>query len=263
MGQKWGQHFLVKGRYVEKIIRLADVQEDEYILEIGPGRGILTEALLAKGAHVWAVEIDPQLVLYLQERFAHNDRLHIVAQDVMTLDFGKFLEELDQPVKIVANLPYSVASSLIFYLLPLRLQIVSMTLMMQKEVAERICASHLDKKQYGPLSIICELAFTRKIGFQVPPAAFNPPPKVDSAVIQLSALPKPVQAEFEAHFLDFLQQVFNQRRKTLLNNLLRLKLELSEGEWANLRTQFGLRRPESLTLQEYLDLHERLFALKY
>jgi len=256
MGAKWGQHFLVQESVVNQILEFAQVQENDSILEIGPGRGILTYALLERNANVLAVEIDPILYEKLKARFQSYSSFQILHQDILDSDFEDLLA-FAAPRKIVANLPYQISTPLFFKLLPLRLQWTSFTLMLQKEVAERICATPKDKRKYGTLSLASLLGFDAEIVLQVPPSAFNPPPKVDSAIVHLT--PKSSNLDFteELKFLDWSRQLFQQRRKSLINNIRRFAPDWYELDKSWLDARLKQRRPESLDLQEWLELYQR------
>ncbi|MBF0349813.1 MAG: ribosomal RNA small subunit methyltransferase A [SAR324 cluster bacterium] len=248
MKQKWGQHFLVRERYVHRMIKEAQIQEGDCVLEIGPGRGVLTRHLLEHGAKVTAIEIDPNLYQHLLQKF-ETPSFHLLNQDILSIPPDQLEQFYATPFKVVANLPYNVGTPIMMKLMEIKHQISSVTVMLQKEVAERICATPEDKKKYGYLSIAMDLHCSRKKLFDVPPEAFSPPPKVDSAVIQL--IPQKSEWDKDAQFLEWIKPLFQQRRKTLMNSLFRaypqetLRLEEEQKVW------IGNRRPEQLSTQEW------------
>ena len=150
--KKWGQNFLIDQKVVETIVQAADVKNEESILEIGPGLGTLTRALLERNSHVTAVEIDPELCVKLRQRFVKEERFTLCEMDVMELAPEALANLIPAPGKVVANLPYNIATSLILTILPVRKAWQSLTLMVQFEVAERICATPESGKSYSPLS---------------------------------------------------------------------------------------------------------------
>ena len=218
MRQKWGQHFLVQERYVHKILQVAKVTREDTILEIGPGRGILTQALLKAGANVVAIEIDPTLYQFLQQRVTHP-QLTLIHGDFLGFPTSTLEELFPAPFKVVANLPYESATAILFRFLTWRDYLQSVTVMIQKDVAERICALPQDGKRHGFLSLAMTLGFQRHLAFSVPSHAFQPPPKVTSSVIHLIPQGSGWNASQEQAFLEWNRRLFVQRRKTLINNL--------------------------------------------
>ena len=150
--KKWGQNFLISQKVVESIVQAADVKNGDSILEIGPGLGILTRALLDRNSQVTAIEIDPELCVKLRKRFSKEERFTLLEKDVMELAPEDLANLIPAPAKVVANLPYNIATPLILRMLPVRKAWQSLTLMIQYEVAERICATPESGKAYGPLS---------------------------------------------------------------------------------------------------------------
>jgi len=270
MSRKWGQHFLSQSHYVEKILTTAQVKEGDAILEIGPGTGILTKSLLQQKADVTAIEIDPKLCQKLSQQFEQQEPFigstgqpsvfRLIQQDILTLPPQQLVSLYPAPFKVIANLPYNISTPIFFKLLTFREHLQSITVMVQKEVAERICANVSDGKNYGVLSIAANIGFHRSYSFTVPPSAFTPPPKVDSAVIHLVPKPKILSPEKETLFLKWIQCVFNQRRKTLLNNLRRCSPSSFSAYKETLTQQYSQRRSETLTLEEFIDLFNLLHA---
>jgi 16S rRNA (adenine1518-N6/adenine1519-N6)-dimethyltransferase len=215
-----GQHFLKSRGVLEKIVSLVDPQKDDLILEIGAGKGALTIPLAERGGSIIAVEKDPNLASYLRQISLPN--LHVVEGDVLTLGFRDLLKKENAGVshiKVAGNLPYSISSPLLFKIIQEREALERCVLLIQKEVAERICAGPGTKK-YAPISILVSIYFLAGIHFIVAPGAFAPPPRVDSAVLSLTRRPKPLFPVYDDRpFLAFLRKCFGQRRKTLFNNL--------------------------------------------
>jgi len=221
--RRWGQNFLIDNNIVRKILDCAEVQADEHIVEIGPGRGILTRALLKRGAHVTAIEIDRELADTLEGELGRSEypsigqasRLSIIREDALRYSFA----QIPEPYKVVSNLPYNISTPILFRLLDVRHLISRMVLMLQREVAERIVAK-VGGKSYGALSIILQYYAEIDIAFRVSPHCFRPRPKVDSSVICIRPLPFPrVTVKDEGLFLRIIKAAFGYRRKHLLNAL--------------------------------------------
>ena len=256
MKRKWGQHFLVRERYVQRMIELAGVRAGDQVLEIGPGRGVLTRALLEIGAFVKAVEIDPTLQGFLQQEFAGSSQFQLLCGDALELPIEELLPS-SQPARIVANLPYNVATAIFFHLLPWREYWNSWTLMVQYEVAQRICATAEGGKSFGTLSLAGSLGFERKLAFEVPPDAFAPPPKVNSSVMHLWPRKSGWSQEQEQNFLEFVRRLFQQRRKTLIGNLKQQFPNWFQQERESLGEQYLKLRPENLEFEDWRELYEQ------
>ena len=256
MKRKWGQHFLVWERYVQRMIELAGVQAGDQVLEIGPGRGVLTRSLLEIGTFVKAVEIDPTLQGFLQHEFGGSSQFQLLCGDALELPIEELLPS-SQPARIVANLPYNVATAIFFHLLPWREYWDSWSLMVQYEVAQRICATAEGGKSFGTLSLAGSLGFDRKFAFDVPPEAFAPPPKVNSAVIHLLPRKSGWSKEEEKNFLEFVRRLFQQRRKTLISNLKQQFPDWFQQERRSLEEQYLKLRPENLEFEDWRKLYER------
>lgn len=258
---QWGQHFLVNPRVRDKIVRVIHPQKNELILEIGAGKGALTQALAQKGGSILAVERDSGFIPFLKKLEFPN--LRILQKDIRALHFHEIVEKHPQPVnqlKIVGNLPYSISSPVLFKVLQERKVISVCVFLLQKEVAERVCAQP-GSKQYAPVSILFQNYFTSQIHFTLSPGAFFPPPQVQSALLSLKTRPNPIfSLKEEPRFRKFLQGSFRHRRKKLSNNLKRLDFPLS-----SIRTAFnriGLEenvRAEQLSLSQFVSLYEFLY----
>jgi len=255
-----GQHFLVDRNILDKVIRTAQVERGDVVLEVGPGLGEMTLALARLAKHVIAVEIDPKLVEILKKKLADCPNVDVVKGDILTINFRKsdFLE--GQKMKVVANLPYQISTPLLFHFIELKEFFSTLTLMLQKEVAERMVAPP-GGKEYSPLSIFVQLFLDASIRFFIKPSAFFPPPKVESAVVHMAFREKPVvELEDEKWFRKVVKGCFSYRRKTLANALKHSELSLPESIELKMMA-IGIdprRRPETLTIQEFVSLAEAL-----
>lgn len=253
-----GQHFLASPGVLERIIGLIDPLPDDLIIEIGAGKGALTLPLAARAGRVLAIEKDRAFLPFLEEKAPSN--LTIVGQDVLKLNFtdlaargGAFAGR----IKLVGNLPYSISSALLFKIVAERGAFQKCVFLVQKEVAERVCAGP-GSKRYAPVSILVQLHFSTTLAFIVRPGSFSPPPRVDSAVIALdrrSAPQFPVSDEWK--FMGFLRACFRQRRKTLVNNLSAAGIPTARAE--ELCAKLGLERKiraERVTTAQFVDLFD-------
>lgn len=218
--KRFGQHFIVDPSILEEIATLADVRSEERVLEIGPGCGTLTLTLLQRGAQVDAVEIDRDAVAFLERRLVPHFPLRLHSESALDVDWEALLGSTAVPWKVVANLPYNVATKILFELFEHVERIEEMTLMFQREVAQRIVAEAGDSN-FGALSLMAQLYSDVHLAMTLPPDAFVPPPKVDSAVVQFRMLPQTrigdplVRRAFEK----IVRAGFQMRRKTLANGL--------------------------------------------
>lgn len=254
--KRFGQNFLNNASVIENIIESAELSEEDHVIEIGPGRGALTRKLLEKNVRLTAIEIDNDLTKILNAEFGGNDRFNLVNEDVLNLDWSELVKN-NTNCKVIANLPYNISTPLFFRFVAHRKHFKSFTIMLQKEVAERICHDGTGKKlkDYGILSIIADSVFRSKILFDVAPECFYPVPKVSSAVIQL--LPEERQLDDEERFFDFVKRAFNLRRKLLLTHLKKYEEELYQRlQVDDLKYLEGLRA-ENLVPQQYRDLYYR------
>jgi 16S rRNA (adenine1518-N6/adenine1519-N6)-dimethyltransferase len=250
--KRFGQNFLHDQRIIDRIVAVIRPRPGETLLEIGPGRGALTGALLNSGCELHAVELDRDLVSLLQTQFSANSRFHLQQGDALKLELAALAA--NGPLRVVGNLPYNISTPLMFHLLQQREHIVDMHFMLQKEVVERLAAAP-GNKSYGRLGIMAQYFCQVESLLDVPPGAFVPQPKVLSAVVRLtphSALPCPAKS------VDNLQLVvrtaFNQRRKTLRNALQTL---LNAEQLAALGIDAGAR-PETLPLAAYVAIADAI-----
>jgi len=256
-----GQNFLIDVNTLSNIVEHAGVTAKSGAIEIGPGIGALTEQLARKADQVLAFEIDQRLLPILDDTLSDYDNVRIIHQDILKANVSEVIQEYfheGQPVHVVANLPYYITTPIIMNLLMARLPIESITVMIQKEVAERIAAEP-NNKSYGSLSIAIQYYTEAKVVMDVPKTVFMPQPNVGSSVLRLTMREQPpVQVENEPFFFDLVRASFGQRRKTIMNNLSRhfkdrfdkdsIRLSLDEAEIDE------KRRGESLSMEEFATL---------
>lgn len=220
--KRFGQNFLIDTRVLDKIIASAEITKEDCVLEIGPGIGTMTQYLAESAREVVAVEIDKALIPILEETLSAYDNVTIVNADVLKVDIGKLVEEENggKPIKVVANLPYYITTPIIMGLFESQVPLISITIMVQKEVAERMQVGP-GTKDYGALSLAVQYYAKPEIVANVPPNCFIPRPTVGSAVIRLTRHQHPpVQVDSEKHMFGMIRASFNQRRKTLVNGLM-------------------------------------------
>jgi 16S rRNA (adenine1518-N6/adenine1519-N6)-dimethyltransferase len=246
--QKLGQHFLQSSRVLERIAAAACPEGTRQVVEIGPGQGALTELLLARAERVVALEMDADLAELLRARWPDQQRLYLVEGNALNFDWTQW-----GPATLAGNLPYYVATAIISKYLANPGALAQGVFLIQKEVAERITAKP-GTRDFGYLSVECQYLATVEYLFSVPPGAFRPPPKVDSAVIRLTPRLEAQDAEAKA-FLEFASACFRQKRKTLRNNLaeLYLKEQLEAVPAVS-------KRAEQLSVGELLELFRQLSA---
>lgn len=267
--KKFGQNFLIDPHVLSKIIKASDITKDDCVVEIGPGIGSVTQALLANAGKVISIEIDNQLIPILTEQFGHEEHFLLVHKDVLKVDLHELLKEHAEGrrIKVVANLPYYITTPIIMMLLENHLPIESITVMVQKEVADRMAAGP-GNKQYGAITAAMQYYCTTSLVANVPHNCFMPRPNVDSAVIKLDVYKEPpVQVENEKQFLKIIRAAFSQRRKTLLNTLASNgELGLPKDELKQMLDESGIgatTRGETLSIQEfarlsnYIDEHRK------
>ncbi|WP_077623890.1 16S rRNA (adenine(1518)-N(6)/adenine(1519)-N(6))-dimethyltransferase RsmA [Sediminibacillus massiliensis] len=256
-----GQNFLIDVNTLRNIIEQAGIDEHTGTMEIGPGMGALTEQLAIYSEKVVAFEIDQRLIPILEDTLDSYTNVTIINEDILKADIRKVMKENfkeGQRVKVVANLPYYITTPILMKLLMDRLPVDSFTVMIQKEVADRMAAQP-NTKSYGSLSIAVQYYTQAKVTINVPKTVFMPQPNVDSSVLHLELREEPpVEVRNEEFFFDLVQGCFGQRRKTLRNNLIRyfkdtLSKEIIE-EILEKAEIDGTRRGESLTMEEFADL---------
>jgi 16S rRNA (adenine1518-N6/adenine1519-N6)-dimethyltransferase len=254
-----GQHFLIDAAVVEHMITAARISPHDTILEIGPGLGVLSDQLAELAARLYLVEVDRLLADRLRDRFARNERVHVIAADFLSLDLSMTLPE--PTIHVVASLPYNVATPILFRLLEHRRQFPEVTVMIQKEVAERLTAAP-GTKAYGVPSVLTQLYATVETVCTVGPRSFFPAPKVESQVIRLMFQEAPrVAVHDESVFQRVVKAAFAQRRKTLRNTLKAAGYQNLEA--VEKLTGIDLqRRGETLNLEEFAALANSLTDLQ-
>ncbi len=248
--KRFGQHFLTDPGVIDAIVRAIHPGKEDVIVEIGPGRGAITDELARRAGHLHAIELDRDLAALLRKRFASHANVTIYEADALSFDFGK----LGSQLRIVGNLPYNISTPLLFHLLKFHGRILDMHFMLQKEVVERISAAP-GSKAYGRLGIMLGCHLQAETLFDVDRLAFSPPPEVTSAVLRLDPLPKGTFIiDQPSHLSMLVTTAFMQRRKTLRNALKKL---VTDEDFAAVGIDAGLR-PEQIAIDQYVALSNRL-----
>ncbi len=262
--KKYGQNFLIDSNILENIIDAAEVTKDDCVIEIGPGIGTMTQYLCENAREVVAVEIDKNLIPILADTLSAYDNITVINEDILKVDINKIVQEKNQgrPVKVVANLPYYITTPIIMGLFESHVPLDSITIMVQKEVADRMQVGP-GTKDYGALSLAVQYYADPQIEMIVPATCFMPRPNVDSAVIKLTRYQNPpVQAADEGFMFDVIRASFNQRRKTLVNGLTNAgNLKVSKDKVLEVLEEMGLPatiRGEALTLEQFARLSDLL-----
>lgn len=262
--KKFGQNFLIDAHVLDKIIRAAEITKDDFVLEIGPGIGTMTQYLAQAAREVVAVEIDKALIPILQDTLSGFPNAEVIHDDILKVDIAGLAEQRNggRPIKVVANLPYYITTPIIMSLFESQVPLASVTVMVQKEVAERMQAGP-GSKDYGALSLAVQYYAEPYIAANVPPNCFMPRPNVGSAVIRLTRheVP-PVQVDNEKLMFQIIRASFNQRRKTLVNGLnnspeITLTKEQITEAVESLGKGAGVRG-EALTLEEFAGLANKI-----
>ncbi len=262
--KKFGQNFLIDTNILEKIIDSAEITKDDCVLEIGPGIGTMTQYLAERAGEVVAVEIDKNLIPILSDTLSSYDNVTIINEDILKVDINKLCEEKNggKPIKVVANLPYYITTPIIMGLFESHVPLKSITVMVQKEVADRMQVGP-GTKDYGALSLAVQFYAKPEIVCQVPPTCFIPKPGVGSAVIRLTRYEEtPVQVKDENKMFAIIRAAFNQRRKTLVNSLGNAAgINISKDAVAQAIETMNLSptiRGEALTLEQFAYLSDLL-----
>ena len=249
--KRFGQNFLHDTRVIEKIVHAVSPKAGDNLVEIGPGLGAITAPLLVASEHLTVVELDRDLAAGLPRRVSQPEKLTIVEADALKFNFLTLVKD-NQPLRIVGNLPYNISTPILCQLLQYGSQVQDMHFMLQKEVVDRIVAAP-NSKDYGRLSVMIQYYCKPEFLFEVPPGAFNPPPKVTSAVFRLTPyVQKPVVAKDEKNFANLVGHVFTQRRKTLRNSL---KGRLDEQAIIDVGID-PMARPENLSMAQFVMLSD-------
>ena len=262
--KKFGQNFLIDPHVLEKIVEAAGVTKDDFVLEIGPGIGTMTQYLCENAREVTAVEIDTNLIPILEDTLSAYDNVTVINQDILKLDIAKLAMERNggKPIKVVANLPYYITTPIIMGLFESHVPLQSITIMVQKEVADRMQVGP-GTKDYGALSLAVQYYAKPEIVANVPPNCFIPRPNVGSAVIRLDRYAEPpVQTLDEQFMFSVIRASFNQRRKTLVNGLSNAPgLNVSKEKIKEVLARMELSetvRGETLTLEQFAQLADLL-----
>lgn len=266
--KKFGQNFLIDSNVLESIIRGAEITKDDFVLEIGPGIGTMTQYLCEAARQVVAVEIDKMLIPILEDTLSEYDNVEVINQDVLKVDIKSLADEKNngKPIKVVANLPYYITTPIIMGLFESGVPIDSITIMVQKEVADRMQTGP-GSKDYGALSLAVQYYATAKVILNVSATCFMPRPNVDSAVIKLTRHKEPtVNVSDEKLMFKIIRASFNQRRKTLVNGLKNSpELSFSKEQIVKAIEKIGKPetiRGEALTLEEFAELANAFTELK-
>lgn len=266
--KNFGQNFLIDSNILDNIAQCANVTKQDCVLEVGPGIGSLTQVLAENAHQVVAVEIDTNLIPILSKTLADYDNVEILNQDILKTDIDAIIKQKndDRPIKVVANLPYYITTPIIMDLLEQERKVDTITVMVQKEVAERMQAGPKEK-EYGALSIAVQYYCNAHLDMIVPPSCFMPRPKVASAVITLEILPeRKVKTKDETLFFHLVKCAFSQRRKTLLNCLYNQgNLGLSKEDLTALLEGLGWDarvRGEALSIEDFARLTDAVFDIK-
>ncbi|MBQ3898570.1 MAG: 16S rRNA (adenine(1518)-N(6)/adenine(1519)-N(6))-dimethyltransferase RsmA [Lachnospiraceae bacterium] len=262
--KKFGQNFLIDTHVLDKIVAAAGVTKDDMVLEIGPGIGTMTQYLAESAREVVAVEIDKNLIPILEETLSAYDNVTILNEDILKVDIAKLAEEKNggKPIKVVANLPYYITTPIIMGLFESGVPLDNITIMVQKEVADRMQVGP-GTKDYGALSLAVQYYARPEIVANVPPNCFIPRPNVGSAVIRLTRYPEPpVKVDDAKKMFALIRASFNQRRKTLVNGLSNApEIKASKEDVQNAIAKMGLSetiRGEALTLEQFAALSNLL-----
>ncbi len=262
--KKYGQNFLVDASVLERIVEKADIGKEDCVLEIGPGIGTLTQYLAENARKVIAVEIDKELIPVLEETLSGYENVIIINKDILKVDMEELAKEYNagRPMKVVANLPYYITTPIIMSLFEKKVPLDSITIMVQKEVAQRMCVGP-GTKDYGALSLAVQYYAKAEIVANVPPNCFIPRPKVGSCVIRLKKYKEPPVEAADAEFMfSLIRAVFNQRRKTLVNSLTgAANLHIKKEDILKVLEKMGESstvRGETFTLQQFADLSNSL-----
>ncbi|GAB6138909.1 16S rRNA (adenine(1518)-N(6)/adenine(1519)-N(6))-dimethyltransferase RsmA [Halanaerobaculum tunisiense] len=260
-----GQNLLVNSSILNEIVRVADIDEEDTVVEIGPGIGSLTAQLADQAGQVIAVELDERLIPVLEDTLAGYNNIDVVQGDALEVDFDQLA---GTGYKVVANLPYYITTPIIMRLLEEDFAVENLVVMVQKEVAERMVATPEDGKDYGTLSIGVQYHTRGNIAFTVPPTAFLPQPKVHSAVVSLEKLNQPrVDVIDEEFFFQVVKAGFQQRRKTIRNSLSKAaNIDLSRDLVDQALEKVGIdsmRRGEKLSVEQFGQLSDALYELKF
>ena len=266
--KRLGQSFLEDNNVMSKIVDAADLNDNDTVVEIGAGLGVMTELLALQARKVIAIDIDPRMINILQERFKDRPKVSVIERDVLSYDFSSSLDgDARGKIKIVGNIPYNISTQILFRLVEFRHQISSMVLLFQKEVADRITASP-GGKDYGIPSVIVSMYAHVSREMNVPASCFYPQPTVTSSLIKIVMREKPpIEPVDDEFFVRIVKVAFSKRRKTILNNLRSADLPGYSEEKLNLLLKEididGRRRGETLSIAEFVRLSNALLTARF
>lgn len=263
--KKYGQNFITSSSILERIVKTANITKDDYVIEIGPGLGSLTEFLAISAKSVIAYEIDQDMISILNETLSCYDNIHIINKDFLEVDLNADIKEYfgDVNVKVVANIPYYITTPIIFKLMQCK-HIDDMYFMMQKELGERFTGKP-GTKDYNALTVIISYKANAKIEFEVPRNFFFPVPNVDSIILSIKGKSIDNKVENEYMFFEFVQNLFSMRRKTIINNLSS-KYKLNKDNIKNILDNANLKetsRAEELDLDKIIELYNVFLEANY
>ena len=265
--KRLGQSFLEDKNIISKIVYAADIKDNDTVVEIGAGLGVMTELLALQARKVIAIDIDPRMINILQERFKDRPKVSVIERDVLSYDFSSSLDgDARGKIKIVGNIPYNISTQILFRLVEFRHQISSMVLLFQKEVVDRITASP-GSKDYGIPSVIVSMYAHASREMNVPASCFYPQPTVTSSLIKIVMREKPpIEPVDDEFFVRIVKVAFSKRRKTILNNLRSADLPGYSEEKLNLLLKEididGRRRGETLSIAEFVRLSNALLTAR-
>ena len=252
--KKLGQNFLINEEIIDEIVQKAEITKNDVVIEIGPGLGSLTAKLLEKAQKVIAIELDDHLVTFLEKRFSLYTNFELIHNDVLKVDLKEIISHYEH-VKVVANLPYYITTPIVMKLLEEKLELESITVMVQKEVGERFCASP-NGKEYGAITVSILYYTNPQIVIDVPRDNFNPVPEVDSVVVKLELRKEPpVQIKDEKLFFRLIKAGFSQRRKTISNSLM--GIGKTKEEMRKILEKLNLKenlRTENLSIEDFANI---------
>ncbi|MEW6517064.1 MAG: 16S rRNA (adenine(1518)-N(6)/adenine(1519)-N(6))-dimethyltransferase RsmA [candidate division FCPU426 bacterium] len=262
---KYGQHFLKHIHYAMKAVEAAELSPEDAVIEVGPGKGVLTKYLLPKAGLVLALEIDSRFIDKLKEKFENHNNFEVRNLDARYISWDEVIGELREKgfkrIKLVANLPYYMATQMVMHVLASKARCDRLVVMVQDEVGRRLC-SEPGSKDYSALSVAARYYSEPHYVCRVPAKAFNPPPLVSSAIIRLDKREAPqVHVSDEEMFLYLVRSAFTHRRKTLRKCLQGLERAPRQEYWESALARAGIdsqRRPETLSLQEFADINQAL-----
>ena len=257
--KRFGQHFLHDSNIISQLLREINLQSTDNVIEIGPGLGALTLPILQQGSqeNYLALEIDRDAIAFLNKETQAFNNFTLLEADALRTDFNELLVDADK-LRIIGNLPYNISTPLIFHLLLYKTRIKDMVFMLQKEVVDRMVANP-NNKIYGRLSVMVQAHCKTEKLFNVPPGAFNPPPKVDSAIVRLTPHSETISIQDTSLFTDLVRDAFNQRRKTIRNSMRNF---LIEEDFLNLDLDLK-KRAENLSVDDFVNIANYLSSKNF